>query len=74
MLIVMLYPLTSFSPMTGQEPKQNNIVLNDSIPEKVYPISDDGLIDLGPIIEPNKKIDNLILIMKERESDTIKKD
>lgn len=72
LLILLLFPMTSFVPV--QEPKLKLEVVSDSIPKKIYPVANDGMIDLGPLIDVNKKMDNLLIKMQEQDTLQNKKD
>lgn len=70
LMLFLMIPITSFTP--EQVPSKVKLeVISDSISKKVYPVANDGMIDLGPLIEVNKKMDNLI---ERMENDTIKKE
>ena len=64
-LIFLMFPMTSFIPLQKEIKLE---VVRDSIIKKEYPVANDGLIDLTPLINVNKKVD---ILLEKMEQDTL---
>lgn len=80
LMLIISIPLTSYSPrqkvVTVEQIKRDTVVLKNENERDYSKYSKDTLIDLGPLIKANKKLDKLYDIMKKdlESQDTIKKD